>query len=92
MIDTPSNDTVGIDSGHEGEGEHSSSSSSSSDSEDPVEQEEREELRWKKGKLLGRGAYGKVYTNINVVIIAIIVIVVVVVVVRFLRDYWILQS
>ena len=90
MIDTPSNDTAGIDSGHEGEGEHSSSSS---DSEDPVEQEEREELRWKKGKLLGRGAYGKVYTNINVVIIAIIVIIVViVVVVRFLRDYWILLS
>ena len=50
--DRPGSKKQGIDSGHD------EASESSSEEEDPME--EREELKWKKGRLLGKGAFGKV--------------------------------
>lgn len=59
----PARKVPATDSGHEGESDDGELSSSSSSEEVDEGEEEREELKWKKGKLLGRGAFGKVNTN-----------------------------
>ena len=61
----PANRKVGTDSGHgestdEERGDGNSSSCSSSD----VELASKESLKWKRGRILGKGAYGKVWEGL----------------------------
>ena len=54
---------TGGDSG-QGESDEEKGASCSSSEDDPTE--EREELKWKKGRLLGKGAFGKVNDTLTV--------------------------
>ena len=60
----PANRKAGADSGHGESTDEERGSGSSSGNSSEVELAGRESLKWKRGRLLGKGAYGKVWEGL----------------------------
>ena len=60
----PGNRKLGTDSGHGESSDEDRGSGSSSGNGSDVELAGRESLKWKRGRLLGKGAYGKVWEGL----------------------------